>query len=324
MFSNKDIEFRTIFVINCMEGRTVRVCNGELFIEDPAQKRTLTKFPFQKILALFFIGQVSITSALIDKCRFYNVCIVVTKLSLRPLFFFSANAEANYSLRQRQYLLPEDDIVAAKSIVYNKISSQLTTLGKIRGRSSKMLMETKELCARTLQLVEKANNYEKLLAMEGNVAKHYFACCYGRFGWKGRKPHEKTDYLNAVLDLGYTVLFNFVECFASMFGFDMYVGVYHKLCFKRKSLVCDLMEPFRCIIDNTIRNALVKEKIQEGDFEENDDGQWHAKHESAMEYYRMFFESLIPYKNQVFLYVRDYYRAFTRGKVFSEYPQFKL
>lgn len=33
------------------------------------KKRTLTKFPFQKLLALFIIGHITVTTPLIDKCK---------------------------------------------------------------------------------------------------------------------------------------------------------------------------------------------------------------------------------------------------------------
>lgn len=56
MFTTKDIEHRTIFVINCIKERNLRVMNGELLLEEAEEKRTLTKMPFQKILALFVIG----------------------------------------------------------------------------------------------------------------------------------------------------------------------------------------------------------------------------------------------------------------------------
>ena len=34
MFTHKDIEFRTIFVINCLKERNLRVSNGELLLEE--------------------------------------------------------------------------------------------------------------------------------------------------------------------------------------------------------------------------------------------------------------------------------------------------
>lgn len=323
MFSNKDIEFRTIFVINSMEGRAMRVSGGELLIEDTANKRTLTKFPFQKVLALFVIGQISITSPLIEKCRQYNVAIIVTKLSLRPVFFFTESAEANFLLRQKQHQLPNEDLTPGKAIVANKVVNQLALLSKLRGRISKRLQNTKDLCVETISAIPDVQEYDKLLSLEGNVAKNFFACYFEKFGWKSRNPRLKSDYINETLDIGYTILFNYVECFARMFGFDVYVGVYHRLWFKRKSLICDLMEPFRCIIDNTVRNALARGRIKEQDFEFVRK-QWQLRRDVSVDYYRMFFEALIPFKNDLFRYIREYYRAFMLGKGYLDYPQFKI
>ena len=76
----------------------------------------------------------------------------------------------------------------------------------------------------------------------------------------------KSDVMNVTLDIGYSILFNFMESFIRMFGFDLYVGVYHRLWFKRKSLVCDLMEPFRCIIDHAVLLAFNRKQFSEKDF----------------------------------------------------------
>ncbi|MBP5368395.1 MAG: type V CRISPR-associated endonuclease Cas1, partial [Bacteroidales bacterium] len=80
MFTHKDIENRTIFVIHCLHDRNLKVSNGELLLEDTdenAKKKVLTKIPFQKVLALFITGPISITTPLLDKCKQFNVAIVV-------------------------------------------------------------------------------------------------------------------------------------------------------------------------------------------------------------------------------------------------------
>ena len=73
MFTHKDIENRTIFVINCIKDRSLRVSNGELlleeWVEDADKYKTLTKMPFQKMLALFVVGHITVTTPLIEKCR---------------------------------------------------------------------------------------------------------------------------------------------------------------------------------------------------------------------------------------------------------------
>ena len=42
MFTNKDIEYRSIFVVNTIEKRALRVMNGALLLEDTENKKTLT------------------------------------------------------------------------------------------------------------------------------------------------------------------------------------------------------------------------------------------------------------------------------------------
>lgn len=58
MFTHKDIEMRTIFVVNCIQhDRSLRVNNGELMLEEIEgdKKKTLTKFPFQKLFNTLLI-----------------------------------------------------------------------------------------------------------------------------------------------------------------------------------------------------------------------------------------------------------------------------
>ena len=125
MFTRKDIEFRSIFVINCLEERSFRVQQGELLLTDTKTGITLTKFPFQKILALFIIGYATITTPLIDKCKKHGVYIAVLKPNLRPVFTYGNDAEANYLLRERQYKHESDDLTIPSFIVKNKIDKVL-------------------------------------------------------------------------------------------------------------------------------------------------------------------------------------------------------
>ena len=108
-----------------------------------------------------------------------------------------------------------------------------------------------------------------------------------------------------------------------MFGFDVYAGVYHRLWFKRKSLICDLMEPFRCIIDNAVRTAFNRKQCAEKDFR-NEKGEWRLKFEKNRDYNKLFFDALIPYKTEVFKYVQSYYRCFMQSKPTDYYPKFEF
>ena len=130
MFTLKDIDTRTIFVLNCFDSeRRLKVHSGELLFDEvleDGKTRTLTKFPFQKILVLFVIGPISITTPLIDKCRKFGVALVVVKANLRPVYIWANSAEANYLLRKKQFDLKPEDISIAKILVKNKIQNQVT------------------------------------------------------------------------------------------------------------------------------------------------------------------------------------------------------
>lgn len=326
MFTNKDIEYRTIFVINCIHERSIRVSNGELLleeqVEDSDKMKTLTKLPFQKILALFVIGHIRITTPLIEKCRKFGVALVVMKPSLRPVFFWADSAEANFLLRKRQYEFSKDDISIAKIIVENKIKNQIKALSDTR-RKDEQSKQARYLMQRCVDSISEVEDYNALMGVEGMAAKTFFAAYYQDFDWHQRRPRTKCDVLNTTLDIGYTILFNFIECFLRMFGFDLYMGVYHRMWFKRKSLVCDLMEPFRPIIDKATRAAWNRKQFSEQDFQIQK-GEYRLRLENNATYCRVFFDALMPFKGDIFNHIQSYYRCFMGRKSVSVYPQFLL
>lgn len=95
------------------------------------------------------------------------------------------------------------------------------------------------------------------------------------------------------------------------------------LWFKRKSLICDLMEPFRCIIDRTIRSAYHRKQFSVTDFTLWK-GEYRLKIEKNGDYCRVFFDALIPYKKDIFCYIQHYYRYFMQRKSISQFPFFQL
>jgi CRISPR-associated endonuclease Cas1 len=325
MFTNKDLEYRTIFVINCSKSlKKLRVANGELLIEEFAEEKTktLTKMPFQKILALFIIGNASITTPLLEYCTKFGIGIVAAKNNFRPIFFFSNTAEANFLLRKKQYEYSKENIKIPKIIVSNKIENSISLLKKTRLKSTN-IVSAKEKCQELILQVKSAQNYEQVMGLEGIAAKIYFAAYFEELDWKTRSPRTKIDTINATLDIGYTILFNFVEIFVRLFGFDVYCGVYHRQWFKRKSLICDLMEVFRCVIDRKVRKAFNTKQFQKDDFELKKN-EYRLKLEKNQEYTQIFFEELIKYKNDVFLYIQNYYRAFMRDKEEKDFPRFLI
>jgi len=94
---------------------------------------------------------------------------------------------------------------------------------------------------------------DSLRGLEGNASKLFFSAYFKEIGRHRRAPRTKEDILNLLLDIGYSYLYRFIESNLNLYGFDIYKGFYHTLFFERKSLVCDLVEPWRCIMEKKIR-----------------------------------------------------------------------
>ena len=320
MFTHKDIECRSIFVINCFEERGFKVHQGELMLKDSKTGQTLTKFPFQKILALFIIGQATITTPLIEKCARYGVYIAVMKPNLRPVFTFGNNAEANYLLREKQYELSPEDLSIAKKLVINKILNQQKLLKNTRLKDEKTTSAIQR-CAIALNVVNETKTLNDLMGVEGWAAKCFFSSYFQHMEWNQRQPRTKCDELNLTLDIGYTILFNFMETYARMFGFDLYRGVYHRQWFKRKSLICDLVEPFRCIIDRQVRKSFRIGQFCKSHFKVVKN-EYVLKIEHNMFYYQTLFKALIDYKVELFKFMQAYYRFFMNND--NKFPKFEI
>lgn len=322
MFSNKDVTYRQIFVINGLKNRKIHLVNFQLGVFDTKNEKYLTKIPFSKILALFVVGHATLTTPLIDRCNRNGVTVVVVKPNFRLVFCYGKIAEGNFLLRRHQHLFPKENLDIAKVLMLSKIQNQRRLLQKTRKKST-LFTNAISVCDHTLEHLDRQTELSPILALEGKAAKAFFQAYFNDFNWTGRKQRAKTDMINAILDIGYTILFNYVECMLRLFGFDLYIGVYHQLWYQRKSLVCDLVEPFRAIIDQSIRKNLNYKKFQVKDFELRQE-RYFLRRSDSQKYYEVFFNDIIIYKNEIFLFVRQYYRCFMGRKSAPEYPIFNL
>lgn len=322
MFTHKDIENRSLFVINGTEKQSLRVSNGRLMLENSETQKAITKLPFPKILGLMVIGHTTVTTALIEHCNKNGVPMVVMKPNFRPVFYYGNMAEANFLLRKKQFNLSKGDLDIAKVLIKNKATNQLSLLEKTRKKSDTMQLAKSQII-NGFALMNQAKDFRALMGIEGNIAKHYFNAYFEFAGWEMRRPRVKQDTLNATLDMGYTMLFNYIECMTRLFGFDPYMGVYHQLWFRRKSLICDLMEPFRCIIEHQIRKSLKYGTFKPDDFELKKNA-YYLKPESKQAYVKVFFEAIIEHKSNIYKYIQSYYRCFMGSKSVNHYPTFKI
>jgi CRISPR-associated protein Cas1 len=247
--------------------------------------------------------------------------MVVMKPNFRPVFYYGNMAEANFLLRKKQFESTNGNIDIAKVLISNKANNQLRLLIKTREKSE-IFEKAKSKINAGIMAIEQVQDFRELMGIEGVISKYFFQSYFHFAEWSQRLPRVKQDTLNATLDIGYTMLFNYIECMTRLFGFDPYMGVYHQLWFRRKSLICDLMEPFRCIIEHQIRKSLKYGTFKPSDFEKRKNA-YYLKPEFKQVYVKVFFNAIIEHKSAIYKYIQQYYRCFMGRKSVTNYPNFK-
>jgi len=319
MLSYPDFKEKSIVIVFATEGQYFSIKNDNLIVKDK-EDTLILQTTCHRMLALWVVGHGSVSSGLMERSRKFAFPIYWLSYNFRLIGYWNAATEGNFLLRKKQYTY--DGLEIAKHIVFNKITNQCNLLKGIRKKSP----SCKDAIQMLIQYKEKLNVAEDLnsiLGLEGIASKVYFQNWFGSLPWQGRRPRAKHDIVNVLLDIGYTFLFYMVENMLSLYGFDIYQGVYHRNFYKRKSLVCDLQEPFRCIIDRQVKNAYGLGQIREDDFL-LEKGQYKLKYTKSKEYTAWLIKSILEHKADIFLFCQQYYRCFIRMEAIERYPIFKL
>lgn len=271
-----------------------------------------------RLFMICVVGNISITSGLIQRSKKFGFSICLMTTTFKVYEILGARMEGNTLLRKHQYEYTENDI--GRKIEQNKIKNQSQILKNIRGKNQ-IMKEGIELLDKMVVQLEQQLEYLEVMGIEGNAARVYFSRVFDNVDWKGRKPRIKNDYVNVTLDIGYTMLFNIVDAILQVYGFDTYYGVFHKCFYMRKSLVCDLMEPIRTVVDYQVRKSINLGQCKENDFEVINN-RWCLKYKSNPQYIQFLMNAILEYKDDIFLYIQQYYRFFMKRKSVSEIPVF--
>lgn len=129
------------------------------------------------------------------------------------------------------------------NIVQNKILNQSLLLKKIKSKNYEMVSS----------YITEVKNGDKT-NREGHAAKVYFNSLFGK-----KFVRNSGDEINAALNYGYAILLSTFNKEIVNYGCLTQLGIHHKNEFNEFNLACDLMEPFRPIIDefvyyNQLRN----------------------------------------------------------------------
>ena len=110
MLSYLDIEHRNIVIIG--QGKSIAWGNGLIVVKDRKTNEVLTRLAVHKILLMMILGNASVTTPLLERCKKYHIPLIFAKNNFRTTAFIGTEIEGNTLLRQRQYTHENNFIVS--------------------------------------------------------------------------------------------------------------------------------------------------------------------------------------------------------------------
>ncbi len=179
---------------------------------------------------------VSISSYLLKELSDYKINIIFCDEKHNPYgelksLYSSYNSSKTIS-KQIKWTKKEKDEFW-KQIIINKLKNQSYLLKKIKSSNYSLL----ESYISEVKDGDKTNR-------EGHAAKVYFNSLFGK-----KFTRNALDDINAALNYGYAILLSTINKEVISNGYLTQLGIHHKNEYNDFNLTCDLMEPFRPIID---------------------------------------------------------------------------
>ena len=141
-------------------------------------------------------------------------------------------------------------------------------------------------------LLAHAQALDSLMGHEGNAARHYFAA-FGKmvrreFSFARRSKRPPKDPVNALLSLGYTLLYHEMHTAVEVVGLDPYLGFMHEVDYGHAALASDLCEEFRFLVDALVLGLINRGELQQHDFQESETGGWFLVDTARKKFYAAF------------------------------------
>ena len=149
--------------------------------------------------------------------------------------YYSKHNTSKMIKEQIKWKTTDKDKIGSE-IVKNKIMNQAVLLKKTKSDKYKLV----------LSYIDEVVDGDKT-NREGHAAKVYFNALFGN-----DFVRNSDDSINAALNYGYAILLSTINKEIINNGYLTQLGIHHKNEFNEFNLTCDLMEPFRIVIDNFV------------------------------------------------------------------------
>jgi CRISPR-associated protein Cas1 len=200
---------------------------------------------------------------------FWDIDVLITTQKGKPVAMLkSLDDDSHVQTRLCQYeaVNNEKGAYIAKQFILGKFYGYNKVLEKyhLRPLSDKYVQ-----MIMSIESEDKSTLQRKLMSIESKFTKQYFDQIFTLFPEairpEGRRTFKAYDGLNNLFNLGYEMLSWKVHRALINAKLEPYLGFLHSVQFGKPSLVCDLQELYRCLIDDFLIQHC--QKLRKRDFE---------------------------------------------------------
>lgn len=190
---------------------------------------------------------ISITGALLCELIKNKVKVIFCDEKRFPnseLIPYYGSHDSSAKIRSQITWSEDDKGIVWTEIVTEKIRKQRDLLIEIKKVEEANLLQT------YIDTIEFNDNTNR----EGHAAKVYFNALFGKDFTRASDSN-----INAALNYGYSIILSSFAREIVANGFITQIGLFHDNMFNHFNLACDLMEPFRPIVDRLVYNMKLDE-----------------------------------------------------------------
>ncbi|GBD36825.1 CRISPR-associated endonuclease Cas1 1 [bacterium HR36] len=180
-------------------------------------------------------------------------------------------------LQHRVLAHPPARLELARAIVAAKIDSQLKAARHYQRQGLAIAGKFLDQFQTILQTLPSVHSLDSLRGFEGQASALWYELfaqlLVPPWSFSGRQRRPPTDPVNALLSLGYTMLFCRAQAAAAARGFEVALGALHDFRPGRPSFACDLVEPFRVpAVDRWVITLCNQHRVQPHHFQHTPQG----------------------------------------------------
>ena len=248
--------------------------DGALEVHDAKSKDLLIREAWNDLAAIVLIGRHNITQRCQLSAMENNVPIHFcnaggryqgVSCNQRP----SAEGPDLWLLQARHYASESPSrLPLCQALVSARIHNQIQVLRQ-RQRHDDQNSAAITALQTLLENCDNANE-PQLRGYEGQAATTYFQQLRlwvpEEYGFSGRNRRPPRDPFNALLSLGYSVLYSHATSVLQVAGLYVWQGFYHRRRDRHQALASDLMEVYRHLVERTALTLLRSSQLKQDDF----------------------------------------------------------